>query len=1254
MPKTSTDRIMRQVRSLVGEVDRDDTPDGQLLARFVDQRDEGAFDLLVHRYGRLVFGVCRRVLLDPHSAEDAFQATFLVLVRKASSLDRNRPVADWLYTVAFRLACRARVNAHRRRVLENNAVLNRPTHMDASNPDDRFEIVHEELTRLPELHRMPLVLSYLEGRTYEQVAREIGCPLGTVGWRLTQAKEALRNRLLGRGIACSTAAIGTLITSSIANATVPASLVETTVRAGLWFSGEKLASAASAQVIDLARSLLVPVSFSKWALAAGVLLAVGLCGGSAWVARSVAMSGPTMPTVEEKLNETPMDAVTKDLPNGTTARMGTTQFRHGEAIFFIAYSADGKQLLTAGKDSTIRLWDRATGQEIRQFERASLKKEQLDTNSSANKAMMNARKKWPIRDDSFPVGVSMDGKILAGGKDRTITVWDVTTGKTIHQLSAAAPVFELVFTPDGKALVSLDTDQNVAVWDLITGKMTKSYAAKSGSEEMEKRSRLKLTDQAIENLKSEGLPESVVKKLASVKNKDLSRDEFVEQITKLLNEDEFKQFENIILKHVEKTLLISSAVSPTGSHLVQQFLDGVTVNSVLRITDLTTEKSRPDISLSVGGAQNITFSADGKLLAWSTILGGITVWDMQAGREIAKLANPGPKPETFIQSIRLSMDGKTLAVIMADETLELWDVGSGKSLRKFGATEGEGSTSTKVDRAVKVVIAGLARPQRHDLTFSSDGKTIALSMGNATVRQFETASGKEINATDGHLSSLIAVGSDGQRVVSVSRESVRVWNPKGGAMRHWSISPLAMAAGIALDARKVATSSINGLVQIWDTDLGKVAREIETKRADVVALTFSPDGKFLATKAQLNAAVNLWDATTGKHVRTIGQDGESLLNLTQLNLDSSGMQTPAIVFSSDGRLLATAGDKKQLTAWDVATGVLVGEFALPTGQSGVAIGFSPNAHLLALLTNTGEIVGYELGTSEKRFSLKPSSGDNSSSLYAADAMSGAFALNAFTRGNANAGTIGFTPDGRFILAATGKPIIRVWDSLTGQESSELKGHNGSVTHFQVSPDGRTLISGSVDTTALMWDLSSLIKVEIAREMPLSTSELESLWAELAKSDPYTAFAATQKLLTDRKPAVHFLSERLRPVPMIEEAQLNQLVAALGGSFSDRRKATTELERLGEMAVPQLRKTIEGNPSLDLKQRIETLLQKATVNKLQGDRLRERRSVELLELEGSAEAKHVLKSLATGAEGAGLTCEAKAALSRLELLGNSER
>ena len=286
-----------------------------------------------------------------------------------------------------------------------------------------------------------------------------------------------------------------------------------------------------------------------------------------------------------------------------------------------------------------------------------------------------------------------------------------------------------------------------------------------------------------------------------------------------------------------------------------------------------------------------------------------------------------------------------------------------------------------------------------------------------------------------------------------------------------------------------------------------------------------------------------------------------------------------------------------------------------------------------------------MATGEKRYETKAVAGPGTG-LYSSEVMGGAMAISSISRGNATAGSIAFTADGRFILTAAGTPIIHVWDALTGQEATQLKGHNGSVSQLRITPDGRSLISGSVDTTALLWDLTQLARMDLTREMPLASADLDALWVDLAKPDPATAFAATRKLLTSRKQAVALLAERIHAVPPVEDAKIAQLVADLGGKFDARRKAAAELERLGELAVPQLGKAIEGTPALDLKQRIEGLLQKASVRKLQGDPLRELRAVEVLELAATPEAKQALDTLARGAKGARLTREAEAALGRL--------
>ena len=212
--------------------------DAQLLGRYVDRDDPAAFEALVGRYGPMVLGVCRRRLRDRHAAEDAFQATFLVLVRKAGTLRVHPSLGPWLHGVAWRVAERARADAARRRDREANDLADGRA---VARPDldaDRLElagIIDEELARLPEKYRAPVVLCHLEGLTHEEAAHRLGCPTGTVSIRLMRARSRLKDRLARRG--ATTATVGPFVDAlaggGLARGSVPASLIETTTRAAL-------------------------------------------------------------------------------------------------------------------------------------------------------------------------------------------------------------------------------------------------------------------------------------------------------------------------------------------------------------------------------------------------------------------------------------------------------------------------------------------------------------------------------------------------------------------------------------------------------------------------------------------------------------------------------------------------------------------------------------------------------------------------------------------------------------------------------------------------------------------------------------------------------------------------------------------------------------------------------------------------------------------------------------------------------------
>jgi RNA polymerase sigma factor (sigma-70 family) len=271
MPERLFRRLAQRLRA--ADPAASDLPtDGDLLDRYRSARDEAAFELLVRRHGALVLGVCRRTLRDDHAAEDAFQATFLVLARKAGSV-RQATVAGWLYRVALRIALRARQGAARRSVREQPLV-SEPAAAEADPlaSDDLRAVLDDELGRLPERFRLPVLLCYVEGHTTEQAARLLGCPRGTVLSRLATARQRLGGRLRRRGLGSPVAAL----TAGLAEPTLSAALAAAAVR------GAFSPTQAPTQVAQLAQGVIHAMFLSKvrFALVAVLVLgALAVAGG---------------------------------------------------------------------------------------------------------------------------------------------------------------------------------------------------------------------------------------------------------------------------------------------------------------------------------------------------------------------------------------------------------------------------------------------------------------------------------------------------------------------------------------------------------------------------------------------------------------------------------------------------------------------------------------------------------------------------------------------------------------------------------------------------------------------------------------------------------------------------------------------------------------------------------------------------------------------------------------------------------------
>jgi RNA polymerase sigma factor (sigma-70 family) len=208
--------------------------DERLLERFVRLGDPAAFEALVRRHGPMVLGVCRRALRDEHAAEDAFQTTFLVLVRRAAAIGEPRLLANWLYGVAFRVAHKARSAALRRAEHERQAAAMAPADpLDELTRGELRSLLEGELYRLPEKYRAPLVLCYLEGKTHQEAARQLGWPVGSMSARLARGRELLRGRLAQRCRSLPAGAFGAMLARDFSARDVPAGLVDATVRAAL-------------------------------------------------------------------------------------------------------------------------------------------------------------------------------------------------------------------------------------------------------------------------------------------------------------------------------------------------------------------------------------------------------------------------------------------------------------------------------------------------------------------------------------------------------------------------------------------------------------------------------------------------------------------------------------------------------------------------------------------------------------------------------------------------------------------------------------------------------------------------------------------------------------------------------------------------------------------------------------------------------------------------------------------------------------
>jgi RNA polymerase sigma factor (sigma-70 family) len=275
--------VLRHLRSMRDTQAFSETADAQLLERFARAREEAAFAALVERHGPMVWSVSRRVLPQVQDAEDVFQATFLLLARKAASIRKAGSVSSWLHGVAHRLALKARLTQARRQSREKRAADMRQHRPSGDTYWSEVQAVLDAaLAELPEKYRATLVLCYLEGKTHEEAARYLGCPLGTVRSRVARGRNLLRARLAKHGLSLSAGGLASLLIANSAPAAVPAVLMRSAIQTGLSFAaGQPVVGLCSRQAAGLVTGALRAMVLSKVKIVTVLALVGGLAAGAA-------------------------------------------------------------------------------------------------------------------------------------------------------------------------------------------------------------------------------------------------------------------------------------------------------------------------------------------------------------------------------------------------------------------------------------------------------------------------------------------------------------------------------------------------------------------------------------------------------------------------------------------------------------------------------------------------------------------------------------------------------------------------------------------------------------------------------------------------------------------------------------------------------------------------------------------------------------------------------------------------------------
>jgi RNA polymerase sigma factor (sigma-70 family) len=958
--------VLKQLRKLLGR-SQSVAPDWELLERFAASRDETAFEVLIWRHHRMVLSVCGRVLHDANDLDDAFQATFLVLARKARSLRKTGSLSSWLFGVARRVALETRGRRSRWHAPAAMPVPSCcPEPYEESMREELQGIVDEELARLPEKYRAPTVMCYLEGMTYEEAAQQLGCSKGTLSTRLTRARELLGRRLTRRGVTLSAGALAAWLGESAASAAMSTVLVAAALRmAPSAATAKSLAAIASPQVAAVAEGVLKGMFATKVKMLVAAVLSFAILGFGVGIHGLVAaldnpragegMPGASRQDVDGQLagqttkpdpQAPAIDGYGDALPPGAIARLGTVRFRTDAETWALTFSRNGKMLVgnTGGR---LVVWDAATGKE----------RYRLPVEARAGHG------------GGGPFAVSPDGTLAVleytrPNSSSKISLWELRTGKQLRGLAL----------PESKN----------AFFDLQLGSPLR-YAPDGNSIAIARGGKLLVLDAATGKVKA-----AFGEARAAIYGLAFSRD------GKMLAVGTHNP--GLQLWDIASAKMIRGIGDPASSSVgaVAFSADGkmLAAGSWDRIVlyDPITGKEIKHLEAAMQAVNGVAFTPDGKTLVSGSQNGGIRIWDVASGK-VRFTCHPG----MIGRSMALSPDGATAAMGTGGEQVCLWNVATGKRL--FTDYEGHGSwvNSLAFSHDGKTLASGefywklrlwdtaTWKPRRvlpgraWYFSFSPDDKRLASvpRLEMVDIWNMETAEkAMTIKVADTDDVRMAMFTSDGRKLVTLDRKRTKnsrsAWEPhyvrqwdavSGKEEKRWPVNGHMYEPIFAPNGMTVLVAD-NDAIRLHDVRTGRDRLFRSPGKGSMQTLAVSPDGRLLASgDLGRDRAVRFWELATGQQIRAV--TGHELA-------------VTCAAWSPDGRILASGdnrrygGDEKAVNSvrlWDAATGRALAHYR-GFSTSVTALAFSPDGAYVAAGLRDSTILVWDARTAVHTASLE--------------------------------------------------------------------------------------------------------------------------------------------------------------------------------------------------------------------------------------------------------------------------------------------